>query len=70
MGNIWNMRFENSQKKYPKAIAENARNEIDSLEIELKHFKTDLSDKSKISGLQIKTRWDLIQKSWWSQDEK
>ena len=50
------MRFENSEKKYPKAIAENARNEIDSLEIELKHFKTDLSDKSKISGLQIKTR--------------
>ena len=29
-------------KKYPKAIAENTRKKIDSLEIELKHLETDL----------------------------
>ena len=31
-------------KKYAKAIAENARKEIDSLEIELKHLKTHLKN--------------------------
>ena len=29
------MRFENSQEKYTKAVAENTRKKIDSLEIEL-----------------------------------
>ena len=31
-------------KKYAKAIAENARKEIDALEIELKHLETDLKN--------------------------
>ena len=35
------MRFENSKKNNAKAIAENVRKEIDSLEIELKHLETD-----------------------------
>ena len=30
--------------KYAKAVAENARKKIDSLEIELKHLETDLKD--------------------------
>ena len=38
------MRFENSQKKYAKAIAKNARKEIDSLETELQHLKADLKN--------------------------
>ena len=38
------MRFENSPKKYTKAIAENIRKEIDSPEIELKHLETDLTN--------------------------
>ena len=38
------MRFENSQKKNAKAITENTRKEIDSLEIELKHLETDLKN--------------------------
>ena len=31
-------------KKYAKAVAENARKEIDSLEIELRHFEKDLKN--------------------------
>ena len=37
------MRFESSQKS-AKAIAENARKEIESLQIELKHLKTHLKN--------------------------
>ena len=45
-------------KKYAKAIAEKARKEIDSLEIELKHLETDLKKYQTIKNiwLQIKTR--------------
>ena len=38
------MRFGNPKKKSAKAVAENAIKEIDSLEIELKHLKTDLKN--------------------------
>ena len=45
-------------KKNAKAIAEKARKEIDSLEIELKHLETDLKKYQTIKNiwLQIKTR--------------
>ena len=36
------MVFGQNSQKYAKTIAENARKEIDSLEIELKHLKIDL----------------------------
>ena len=38
------MRFKNKKKNYAKAIAENVRKEMDSLEIELKHLETDLKN--------------------------
>ena len=38
------MRFENSQKKYAKVIAENARKGTNSLERELKRLKKDLKN--------------------------
>ena len=41
------MRFENSQKKYAKATAENARKETNSSERELKRLKTDLKNYQK-----------------------
>ena len=41
------MRFENSQKKYAKATAENARKETNSPERELKRLKTDLKNYQK-----------------------
>ena len=55
------MRFENLQKKYAKAIAENKRKETDSLEIDLKHLKTDLKNyQTSQKYLDCKSKLDEI----------
>ena len=52
------MRFENSQKKYAKATAENARKETNSPERELKRLKTDLKNYQK-SQKYLDCKWKL-----------
>ena len=55
------MRFENLQKKYAKAIVKNARKEIYSLEIELKHLKADLKNyQTSQKYLDCKSKLDEI----------
>ena len=55
------MRFKNSQKNYAKAIGENIRKEINSLEIELKHLETDLKNyQTSQKYLDCKSKLDEI----------
>ena len=55
---IWDSKID---KKYAKVVAENARKEIDSLEIELKHLETDLkNNQTSQKYLECKSKLDEI----------